>query len=100
MTNTETDRIQNAIRHIQTAVDVDPWAMEIAVKAMQKQIPRKPKSIKEDYNEYMDLYCPTCGHDVGMYDTETGYSYMDNEPNPRMCAKCGQLLFAKLEGEG
>lgn len=99
MTNTETDRIQNAIRHIQTAVDVDPWAMEIAVEAMQKQIPKKPKSIKEDYNEYMDLYCPTCGHDVGMYDAETGYSYMDNESNPRMCAKCGQLLFAKLEGE-
>ena len=99
MTNTETDRIQNAIRHIQTAVDVDPWAMKIAVDAMEKQIPRPPKSIKEDYNEYMDLYCPTCGHDVGMYDAETGYSYMDNESNPRMCAKCGQLLFAKLEDE-
>lgn len=75
-------------------------AVDMAVDVMQKQIPKKPKSIKEDYNEYMDLYCPTCGHDVGMYYAETGYSYMDNESNPRMCAKCGQLLFAKLEGEG
>jgi len=74
-------------------------ALEMAVEALEKQIPKKPKSIKEDYNEYMDLYCPTCGHDVGMYDAETGYSYMDNESNPRMCAKCGQSLFAKLEGE-
>ena len=37
----ETDRIQNAIRHIQTAVDVDPWAVEIAVEAMEKQVPKK-----------------------------------------------------------
>ena len=31
------DRIENAIRHIQTANDVDPWAAEIAVRAMRKQ---------------------------------------------------------------
>lgn len=32
------DRIQNAIRHIQTATDVDPWAAEIAVEALEKQL--------------------------------------------------------------
>ena len=41
MTKYEIDRIQNAIRHIQTAVDVDPWAVQIAVEAMRKQIPQK-----------------------------------------------------------
>ena len=55
MTPQEIDRIQNAIRHIQTAVVVDPWAAEIAVEAMQKQIPRKIVS-KEDYAD-----CPACG---------------------------------------
>lgn len=35
---TDKDRIENAIRHIQTATDVDPWAMEIAVDAMQKEL--------------------------------------------------------------
>lgn len=38
MTTQERDRIESAIRHIQTSVDIDPWAMEIAVKAMTKQM--------------------------------------------------------------
>ena len=41
--DSERDHIQCAIRHIQTAVDVDPWAVEIAVEAMRKQIPKKPE---------------------------------------------------------
>lgn len=36
----EIDRIECAIRHIQTATDVDPWAMEIAVEAMKEKIDR------------------------------------------------------------
>ena len=43
MMDSERDHIQCAIRHIQTAVDVDPWAVEIAVEAMRKQIPKKPE---------------------------------------------------------
>lgn len=39
MTQPEIDRIESAIRHIKTSVDIDPWALEIAVEAMQKQIP-------------------------------------------------------------
>ena len=31
------DRIEAAIRHIQTASDVDPWAMELAVEALKAQ---------------------------------------------------------------
>lgn len=31
------DRIEAAIRHIQTATDVDPWAMELAVDALKAQ---------------------------------------------------------------
>ena len=38
MTAQEKDRIECAIRHIQTAVDVDPWAVEIAVEAMKAQL--------------------------------------------------------------
>lgn len=41
MTPQEKDRIECAIRHIQTAVDIDPWAVEIAVEAMEKQIPQE-----------------------------------------------------------
>lgn len=71
-------------------------ALNMAIFALEKQIPKPLKSIKEGY---YNVYCPTCGHDVGMYDAETGCAYMENKSNPRMCAKCGQLLFVKLEGE-
>jgi len=36
--NKEIDRIECAIRHIQTALDVDPWAKDIAIEAMQKML--------------------------------------------------------------
>lgn len=42
MTDRDRDRIQSAIRHIQTAVDVDQWAADIAVEAMQEKISREP----------------------------------------------------------
>ena len=57
MTSQEIDRIECAIRHIKTAVDIDPWAMEIAVDAMQKQIPRKP----QEGNIHIVYVCPNCG---------------------------------------
>jgi len=44
MLNNEIDRIECAIRHINTAVDVDEWARIIAVKAMRYMI---AKSIEE-----------------------------------------------------
>ena len=67
MTSQEKDRIQNAINHIRTSSDVDEWAVEIAVEAMMKQIPKKIIS-KDDYED-----CPTCGKIV-RYRPE-GYCY-------------------------
>ena len=61
----EIDRIQNAIRHIKTSVDIDPWAMEIAVEAMKKQIPMKPgqKELSaEQPFENHSVYIIPCGH--------------------------------------
>ena len=75
--NNETDHIQNAIRHIQTAVDIDPWAAEIAVEAMEKQIPKK-KINAGGWN-----VCPTCGH----------------WPIQSYCNGCGQRIDW-TEGEG
>lgn len=69
----EIDRIECAIRHIQTAVDVDPWAKEIAVDAMKRQIPEKP-TLHKGW-----LYCSVCGKDVLM----EGYKF---------CPDCGQRI--------
>lgn len=58
------DRIEAAIRHIQTAADVDPWAMELAVDALQKQIPKKPtdrRGYPDGDSDTADGCCPECG---------------------------------------
>lgn len=57
------DRIESAIRHIQTATDVDPWAMELAVDALEKQIPKKPICINknETFDGNWKKVCPKCG---------------------------------------
>ena len=37
---TQKDRLEAAIRHIQTAADIDPWAEGLAVDALKAQIER------------------------------------------------------------
>jgi hypothetical protein len=63
MTAQEIDHLQKAIRHIKNSVDIDSWAMEIAVDAMEKRIPMKP--IRIDKNKEFDgnwkKVCPWCG---------------------------------------
>lgn len=70
---TQKDRIEAAIRHIQTALDVDPWAMELAVDALKKQIPKKPKMPFDAY-----WTCPTC--------------YVRVEHPFEHCKRCGQAI--------
>jgi len=78
MTAQEKDRIECAIRHIKTAVDVDPWAVEIAVEAMEKQMPKKPKMPLDAY-----WVCPTCGSKV-----EHPFEH---------CRRCGQAICWEQE---
>lgn len=103
MTN-ETERIQNAIRHIQTAVDVDDWAREIAADAMEKQIPKKPVmgyAFPEKLREVIKINdaeraesktdcCPKCGRTLGVSQfvkTQTGLAVGD-----KFCKRCGQAI--------
>jgi len=44
--NNQTDRIQNAINHIKTSVDVDPWAVELAVEALEKELKNSTQEVK------------------------------------------------------
>lgn len=64
MTEQEKDRIECAIRHIQTAVDIDPWAVEIAVEAMEKQIPLKHLPYEMGQDGAVLYPCGNCGEDV------------------------------------
>jgi len=67
------DRIEAAIRHIQTSADIAPWAMELAVDALEKQIPKKPKMPFDAY-----WTCPMC--------------YVRVEHTFKNCKKCGQAI--------
>lgn len=97
----EIDRIESAIRHIQTATDVDPWAMEIAVEAMRKQIPMQVMAKPDMYSEnLLYLHCPTCGNWVGIYNARLKRGDMYNTSNRHVCPYCGQRLLLMEEGEG
>lgn len=84
MTSHEKERIESAIRHINTAVDVDPWAVEIAVEAMRKKIP-VPIIIENGF-----VKCTGCGRYIRL-------PFIDKYNN---CPECGQALDWKGESDG
>ena len=90
MTKQEIDQIESAIRHIQTTTDINPWAVwsvEIAVEAMKKQIPRKPKII--DGHWYL---CPYCYEKKGFsYDYLVGMKQR-RQDDVSYCLGCGQAI--------
>lgn len=68
--------IQSAIDHIKIAVDVDPWAADMAEKALKKEIPQK-----WEYDRPGHWRCPACGTYIGLSVYLTKY-----------CLNCGQRL--------
>ena len=104
MTQQEINRIENAIRHIQTAADIDPLAAEIAVECMKKQIPQKPvigyafpgklrevmiRTYPEKAETKTDC-CPVCGSTLGVskfVQAKTGLRLGDP-----YCKRCGQAI--------
>jgi hypothetical protein len=80
MMQQEIDRIENAINHIKCAAD--PWAAEIAVRAMRKQIPQRPNYIAEDRyikNHFIQIsICPICHREIVAGDMH--------------CIDCGQRI--------
>ena len=72
------DRIKCAIRNIQTAVDVDPLAREIAVDAMEKRIPKKVRVTTSTKR------CSVCGRQL------SGIGNI--HPARNYCQSCGQAI--------
>ena len=68
--------VQSLIDHIKTAVDVDPWAKEMAEKLLKEQEVVEPEV--EVLNEIDRLYrCPKC-HKCFFYEKQ------------KYCDQCGQ----------
>ena len=55
MDHNEVDRIKNCINHINTAIDVDPWAKVLCEQIMSRAIPVKPTG------KYTNRRCGVCG---------------------------------------
>lgn len=93
MTAQEIDSIECAIRHIQTAADIDPWAVEIAVDAMEKQIQKKPNRIQSRFRKNLwYLYCQSCKHCIAIWDSREKRCNMRNISNRNICPCCGQAI--------
>ena len=65
--------VQSLIDHIKTAVDVDPWAKEMAEKLLKEQEAVKPK-----IDAFGHPYCPKCK--ILVYETW------------KFCPHCGQAV--------
>lgn len=81
MTEQEKDRIECAIRHIESSLDVDTWARDIAVDAMQKQIPIVPLDPELGISTRHPIIIP-CGN-CGMELLDHMWEY---------CPYCGQAI--------
>ena len=85
MTSQEIDRTECAIRHIESSLDVDPWARDIAVEAMEKQIPKELVAEGNGYADgsmvYDSFYCPSCDYHMEDYEVKN------------FCPNCGQAIY-------
>ena len=72
--------VQSLIDHIKTAVDVDPWAKEMAEELLKEQ------EAVEPINSYGTFRCGNCNNIVG-YNDGLGRGYQNN-----FCSKCGKQV--------
>ena len=110
MTKQEIDRIQSAINHIKTAVDVDEWAAELAVQALEKMMPKPPvmgyafpEKLREvilhrgekERAETQTECCPVCGRTLRVSQfvkAQSGLRFGDQH-----CKRCGQAIEWEVE---
>ena len=69
--------IQSLIDHIKTAVDVDPWAKEMAEELLKEREPAKPIRKKGRWFEY---YACSCG------------TVFPTGQKPKYCQECGKKV--------
>ena len=71
---------------------------ELAISALEKQIPKKPieeeKQYSEDYGFNSDILCPVCNNYIGYY-TEA----MCKPKYMQYCNECGQRIDDDWSGD-
>lgn len=67
-------------------------AREMAIEALKKGIPKKPRIKLDDYCEILyRMYCPNCNGYLGRGNKRIGYVVRRSE-NQKCCGECGQLI--------
>ena len=69
-------KIEEAIKHAKEQKEIFGGThgefLDIAIQALEKQIPKQPKEVKGQYDTYKPV-CPVCGNDfLGEYCDECG----------------------------
>ena len=73
-------------------------AIDMAVDALQKQVPQRPMISVDAYNNNLrHLYCPTCGSWIGMWNKRLRGIEMHNNTNRNICARCGRAIDCSIE---
>ena len=73
-------------------------AVDMAVDALEKQIPKKPIIKIDNYNDNLNyLYCPTCGILVGRGNKRLNTIDIYNKINKRVCGMCGRVIDCSIE---
>jgi hypothetical protein len=78
--------VQSLIDHIKTAIDVDPWAQEMAEDLLKEQEAVEPIYIENPYTHLPVSYCSKCREPINKY--ITGNPYRKTE----YCHYCGQAV--------
>ncbi len=77
-------QIQSCIDHIKTALDVDPWAKEMAADLLKEQEPVKVKDYADIVDGIQVGYCPKCDRKI-VWNPE-------KEETVAFCKYCGQAV--------
>lgn len=66
---------------------------DMAISALQKQIPQKANIIQHDHGEdLLLLYCPACKNWIGTWNSRLNRGDMRNISNGNICPHCGQAI--------
>ena len=73
-------------------------AINMAIDALEKQIPKKPEKVEDRYNENLyKLTCPACGEYIAYGNSRVGTLHKCTVA-PDRCGYCGQAVdFSERE---
>jgi hypothetical protein len=74
-------------RKLEKITDIDAEVFDMAVYAMKKQEPKKPRKLLDQFGIVYNYYCPVCGMYFGTRGKRNGFIFN----RPPYC-NCGQAL--------